>query len=130
LYDKFDLRGRKSLFWEGYMKNNCPFPETVEHKSCTATIYRQLHRAAERFEVRYYDVDGSMQRLTFPTYSSAKKFADTAVREIAANREHFVTLRGRDAFEYQTAIESLAPLGLSIAQAATLLTENHRQLGG
>jgi hypothetical protein len=71
-----------------------------------------------------------MQRLTFPTYSSAKKFADTAVREIAANREHFVTLRGRDAFEYQTAIESLAPLGLSIAQAATLLTENHRQLGG
>jgi hypothetical protein len=45
----------------------------------------------------------------------------------AANREHFVTLRGRDAFEYQTAIESP---GLSIAQAATLLTENHRQLGG
>ena len=77
------------------MKLNCPFPETVEYKSCTATIYQQQHREAERFEVRYYDVDGSMQRLTFPTYSSAKKFAETAVKEIAANREHCVTLRER-----------------------------------
>src|SRR5262245_988208 len=33
------------------------------------------------------------RRLAFPTYSSAKKFAETAVKEIAANREHFVTLR-------------------------------------
>jgi len=112
------------------MKQNCTFPETVEHKSCTATIYHQQHRQAERFEVRYYDVDGSMQRLTFPSYSSAKKFADIAVREIAANRDHFVTLRGRDAFDFQTAIETLAPLGLSIGQAATLIADNHRQLAG
>jgi hypothetical protein len=42
------------------MKQNCTFPETVEHKSCTATIYQQQHRQAERFEVRYYDVGGSM----------------------------------------------------------------------
>jgi len=48
------------------MKANCAFPETVEHKSCTATIYHQQHRSGVRFEVRYYDVDGSMQRLTFP----------------------------------------------------------------
>jgi hypothetical protein len=130
LYDKFDLRGRKTLFWEGNMKSNCPFPERVEFKSCTATIYQQLHRGAERYEVRYYDVDGSMQRLTFPTYSSAKKFAETAVKEIAANREYFVTLRGRAAFEFQTAIETLTPLGLTIAQAATLIADSHRQLAG
>ena len=112
------------------MKQNSAFPETVEHKSCTATIYHQQHRRGERFEVRYFDVDGSRQRLTFPTCSSAKKFAETAVREIAANREHFITLRGRDAFEYQSATETLSPLGLSIAQGATLIAENQRQLGG
>jgi hypothetical protein len=102
------------------MKQNCLFPETVEHKSCTATIYKQIHREAERFEVRYYDVDGSIQRLTFSTYSSAKEFAETAVKEIAVNREHFITLRGRAALEFQTAIETLTPLGLTIVQAATL----------
>jgi len=53
-----------------------------------------------------------MQRLTFPAYFSAKKFANTAVKEIAANREHFVTLRGRVAFDYQTAAEKLSPLVL------------------
>jgi hypothetical protein len=77
------------------MKHNCTLPETVELKSCTATICRQKNRKAIRFEVRYHDVDGSMQRLTFPTYSSAKKFAETAVNELSANRAHFVTLRGR-----------------------------------
>ncbi len=103
------------------MKHNCTFPETVEHKSCTATIYQQQHRGGERFEVRYYDVDGSKQRVTFPTYPSAKKFADSAVKELAEHREHFITLRGRDALEYQTAVETLAPLGLTISQAATRL---------
>ena len=130
MYDKFGLRGRRIQFWEGTMKPNCTFPETVEYKSCTATIYHQQHRQAERFEVRYYDVDGSMQRLTFPTYSSAKKFAETAVKEIVANRERFITLRGRDAFEYQTAFQTLAPLGLSITRAVTLIAENYQQLAG
>src|SRR5258708_31421534 len=111
------------------MKQNCTFPETVGHKSCTATIYLQKNRDALRYEVRYYDVDSSMQRLTFPTYFCAKKFADAAVKEIATNREQFVTLRGRDAFDYQTATETLSPLGLSIVQAATLIAENHHQLG-
>lgn len=109
--------------------NNIPtFPERVEYKSCTATIYQQKNRNAVRYEVKYYDLDGSKQRLTFPTYSSAKKFAETAVKEIAANREHFVTLRGRDAFEYQTTLETVAPLGLSILEAITLLAELNRQL--
>jgi integrase len=112
------------------MKANSSFPEPVEYKSCTATIYRQKNRDALRYEVRYYDLDGSMQRVTFPTNTSAKKFAETAVREIAANRERFVTLRGREAFEYQTAIETLSPLGLSLVQGTTLIAENHRQLGG
>src|SRR5579883_3127848 len=112
------------------MKNNCSFPERVEFKSCTATIYHQIHRSVERFEVRYYDVDGSLQRLTFPTHSSAKKFAETAVKEIAVNREHFITLRGREALEYQTAQDTAATLGLSLPQALTLLAELHRQLAG
>ncbi len=112
------------------MKHNCTFPETVEHRSCTATIYHQQHRGGERFEVRYYDVDGSKQRVTFPTYPSAKKFADSAVKELAEHREHFITLRGRDALEYQMAVETLAPLGLSLSQAATRIAEQHQQLGG
>jgi hypothetical protein len=130
LHDKFGLGAEKTLFWEDDMKANSSFPEPVEYKSCTATIYRQKNRDALRYEVRYYDVDGSMQRVTFPTNTSAKKFAEAAVREIATNREHFITLRGRDAFEYQTAIQTLAPLGLTIAQGATLIAENQRQLGG
>jgi integrase len=125
-----DLRDRKNQFLGGNMKDNPAFPERVEHKSCTATIYFQRNRKAVRYEVKYYDLDGSKQRLTFPTYSSAKKFAETAVKEIVANREHFITLRGREAFEYQTAVEIVGPLGLSIPQALTLLAELHRQLAG
>ena len=112
------------------MKPKPTFPERVEYKSCAATIYHQQHRKGERFEVRYYDVDGSLQRLTFPTHPGARKFAELAVKELAENREHFITLRGRDALEYQTAVETLAPLGLSISQAATRVAEQHQQLGG
>ena len=64
------------------MKDDTAFPERVEYKSCTATIYLQRNRKAVRYEVKYYDLDGSRQRLTFPTYSSAKKFAETALKEI------------------------------------------------
>jgi hypothetical protein len=112
------------------MKANCTFPETVECKSSTARIYVQKSRKTIRYEVRYFDVDGSRQRLTFPTYSSAKKFAEAAVKELAANREQFITLRGREAFEYKTALETVTPLGLSISEAVTLLEEHHRQLAG
>jgi len=48
------------------MSEDSRFPETVEHKSCTARIYRLKNRKAIRFEVRYHDLDGSLQRLTFP----------------------------------------------------------------
>jgi integrase len=112
------------------MKENCNFPETVEYKSCTATIYQQKNRSNIRFEVRYYDVNGSMQRSSFATYPSAKDFADTAVKEISSHREKFVTLRGRNAFDYQTALEKLDPLEVSIVQAATLIAEANKQLSG
>ncbi len=112
------------------MKLKSTFPERVEFKSCAATIYHQQRQKGERFEVRYYDVDGSLQRLTFPTHPGARKFAELAVKELAENREQFITLRGRDAFDYQAAQQTLAPLGLSVLQAATLVADHHRQLGG
>lgn len=39
------------------MKTVGTFPETVDYKSCTATIYCHKHREGERYEVRYYDLD-------------------------------------------------------------------------
>lgn len=110
------------------MKDSCNFPETVEYKSCTSKVYRQKNRSTIRFEVRYYDVDSSMQRVSFATYATAKKFAETVVKEIAARRENFITLRGRDAFDFQTAVETLTPFGMSIVQAATTIAEAYRQL--
>lgn len=81
------------------MKNVSAFPETVEYKSCTATIYRHKHRECERFEVRYYDLDGSLQRVTFVKYEGAAKLANTVVEELAKNRAQPVTLRGVEAYE-------------------------------
>jgi len=48
-----DLTSLQEARGVGSMKQNSAFPETVEHKSCTATIYHQQHRRGERFEVRY-----------------------------------------------------------------------------
>jgi site-specific recombinase XerC len=112
------------------MKLIISFPQTVEYKSCTATIYLQKHASKERFEVRYYDLDGSMQRLSFATHEMASKFADTTVRALSANRENFVTLRGADAYNYRSALELLTPTGLTLLQAATLVTDGLRLLDG
>jgi hypothetical protein len=81
----------------------------LHSESCTATIYLQKHRGKERFEVRYYDLDGSLQRLSFPTDTTATKFADTVVKALSANRENFLTLRGSDAYNYRSALELLTP---------------------
>lgn len=62
----------------------------------------------ERFEVRYYDLDGSMQRLSFATRAMASKFAETTIPALSVNRENFVTLRGTDAFDCRSAVELLA----------------------
>jgi hypothetical protein len=48
------------------MKLKISFPQTVEYKSCIATIYLQKHASKERFEVRYCDLDGSMQPSPLP----------------------------------------------------------------
>lgn len=112
------------------MKDKICFPQTVEFKSCNATIYVQNHRGKERYEVRYYDLDGSLQRLTFPSYATAKQMADTVVKLLAENREGFVTLRGREAYEYRAAMELLKPFGQSLLQAATAMTDGLSLLNG
>jgi len=43
MYDFLGLGPRKIPFWEVIMKAVSTFPETVEYKSCTATIYRHKH---------------------------------------------------------------------------------------
>ena len=64
--------------------NEQTLPELVEWKSATATIYRTKNRQRIRFEERHYDLGGVQQRFTFETYTSAKKFASSAVRTLAA----------------------------------------------
>lgn len=66
--------------------NKKAFPKTVEHRGASATNYLQNTRNTTRYEVRFLDVDGQQQRLTFATYEAAKELADAAVREIAENR--------------------------------------------
>jgi hypothetical protein len=72
-------------------------PKTVEYRDSSATIYLQNPGNTTRYEVRFYDVDGAQQRVTFATYEAAKEFADAVVREIAQNRSNFITLRGQEA---------------------------------
>ena len=104
-------------------------PETVEYRGCTATIYLQNPRNTTRYEVRYYDVDGAQQRLTFATYDDAKEFAEAAVREIAQNRSNFITLRGQQAYEYQQAVTLISTTGLSLMDAARLVSDSIKVVG-
>jgi len=64
--------------------NKKAFPKTVEYRGASATIYLQTTRNTTRYEVRFFDVDGVQQRLTFATCEGAKELAEAAVREIAA----------------------------------------------
>jgi integrase len=106
------------------------FPKTVEYRGCKATIYLQNPRRTARFEVRCYDAEGAQQRLTFATYEIAKEFAKAAVREIAQNRSNFITLRGVEASDYQQVVKLLAPTGLSLRDATTLVVDSLRLLEG
>ncbi len=106
------------------------FPETVEYRSASARIYKSRHRNQQRFEVRYYDLDTSLQRLTFPDYDEAKEFAQRVVRELADKRTNFVTLRGQDAYDYQRAATQLGPTGLSLPDAVRLVVDNIQLLAG
>jgi integrase len=131
-------RFRNTWFWEVVMNtktvpstNKTPtFPETVEYRSASARIYRSRHRGQLRFEVRYYDLDASLQRVTFPDYDGAKEFAQRVVRELADKRTNFVTLRGEDAYDYQRATAQLGPTGLSLPEAVRLVVDNVQLLAG
>ena len=105
-------------------------PETVEYCGCNATIYLQNPRNTTCYEVRYYDVGGAQQRLTFASYEAAKEFAKAAVREIAQNRANFITLRGPQAYDYQQAVGLLSPAGLSDRDATNIVVESLRLLAG
>lgn len=110
--------------------NQQTFPELVEWKSATATIYRTKNRAKIRFEVRHYDLDAVQQRFTFETYTSAKKFAMTAVRALAESRSQFITLRGQDAYEYSRCKELLVGTKLNLLDVVTTAIEAEKLLQG
>jgi len=110
--------------------NKSAFPKSVEYRGNRAAIYLQDSRGYQRCEVRFYDVDGAKQRLTFTTYEAAKQFAEAAVREIAQNRSNFITLRGQQAYDYQQAVGLLSPAGLSIRDATSIVVESLRLLAG
>ena len=65
--------------------NKSAFPKSVEYRGNKAAIYLQNQRGYQRYEVRFYDVDGAKLRLTFTNYEAAKQFAEAALREIAQN---------------------------------------------
>jgi Helix-turn-helix domain len=68
--------------------NQTAFPKTVEYRGASATIYLPNARNTTRYEVRFFDVDGVQQRLTFASCEAAKELAEAAVREIAQNRSN------------------------------------------
>ena len=110
--------------------NKTVLPKTVEYRGSNATTYLQNSRNTTRYEVRYYDVDGAQQRLTFATCEAAKEFAEAAVREIANNRSNFITLRGQEAYDYQQVVSQLSATGLSVKDAANLVLDSVRLLNG
>ncbi len=110
--------------------NDTAFPKSIEFRGCKATIYRQTSLQVDRYEVRYFDVDGAKQRATFREYPAAKEFAEAAVREITQNRANFITLRGQEAADYANAIAALKPIGLTLQGAAKVLVEGQQLLAG
>jgi integrase len=110
--------------------NEQTFPELVEWKSATATIYRTKNRERIRFEVRHYDLNGVQQRFTFETYAAAKKFANAAVHNLADSRSQFVTLRGQEAYEYSRSKELLAGTRLNFLDLVTTAIEAEKLLQG
>ena len=110
--------------------NDTTFPKPIEFRGCKATIYRQTSRQGDRYEVRYFDVDGSKERATFCEYPAAKEFAEAAVREITQNRAYFITLRGQEAADYTKTVAALKPTGLTLPGAANVLVEGQQLLAG
>jgi len=107
---------------------NKPFPQEVEYRGTKAVIYLQKQGGKERYEVRYFDVDGTKQRTTFPSLSMAQTFADAAVREVVKTRGDFMTLRGAEAHDYSKAVDLLTPLGLNVEQSAQITVQCQQML--
>ena len=117
------------------MKNNLStapdeFPELVQHKSCNARIYRQRHRKVYRYEVRYHDADGLPQRNSFADYDEAKNSATAIVKQLASGGLDLITLRGKERFVYENALDLLRPTGLSLDAAVAQLAESLKILDG
>lgn len=106
------------------------FPKLIEFRGGTAKIYLQNARNHPRYEVRYFDLDGSKQRVTFSTCEQAREFAGKVLEELSRRRSNFITLRGREALEYQQLTDLLASLGLTLPEGTAQLSEIHRILGG
>jgi len=106
------------------------FPELVQHKSCNARIYRQRHRDVYRYEVRYHDADGLPQRTTFASYQEARDTASALVRQLANGGLDMTTLRGKERFVYENALDLLRPTGLTLDAAVAQLAESMKILDG
>ena len=90
------------------------FPELVQQKGGLAKIYRAKNRDRYRFEVRYHDPEGLLQRETFDEYTTAKKHANAIVKQLASGGLTFLPLRGKERFIYERALDLLAPTGLAL----------------
>jgi integrase len=58
------------------------------------------------------------------------KILPKRLREIAHHRTNFITLRGPEAYHFQEAVGLLDAAGLSVRQAAHVVLDSHRLLGG
>lgn len=109
---------------------NVTFPETVRRKSCSVTIYRILNRGNERFTLAFYDADGQRQRQTYLDYLTAKEAAEALAAELAEGGFDVRTLRGKERYAYERAVEVLKPTGLGLDSATLQLVEALQILNG
>ena len=106
------------------------FPELVLQKGSLAKICRAKNRDRCRFEVRYHDPEGLLQRETFDEYTAAKKHANAIVKQLASGGLTFLPLRGKERFIYERALDLLAPTGLALDTAIAQLVEAMTKLKG
>lgn len=106
------------------------FPELVQHKGGVAKIYRAKNRDRFRYEVRYHDPEGLLQRQTFDDYDESKKQATAIVKQLSNGGLAFLPLRGKERFAYERALDLLAPTGLTVDAVVTQFIEATTKLKG
>lgn len=106
------------------------FPELVQLKSSTAKIYRTRNRNRVRYEVRFHNPDGSLERDTFDSYDEPKKHANAVLKLLASGGGTFLPLRGKERFAYERAVELLAPTGLTLNVVVAQFLEVTTKLKG